>query len=183
METEIVLPFTEPETEWVRGRALQKVSPTRSHALLQLAFASALGSWAGTRGEVGTEWRFRVAPAGEAIRPLVPDVAFVAVERLRGLRGRDLEVPQLAPDIAVEIRSPGDRRADFDDKTAVYLAAGSRLVILVDPAQRSIELHDRKACIKLLNGELAHDAMPGFRLSLSRLFATIDPPGRRRRTR
>ena len=26
---EIVLPYTEPETEWVRGRALQKVSPKR----------------------------------------------------------------------------------------------------------------------------------------------------------
>jgi hypothetical protein len=28
---EIVLPETKPETEWVRGRALQKVSPTYDH--------------------------------------------------------------------------------------------------------------------------------------------------------
>src|SRR5271166_2840223 len=32
---DIVLADTEPETEWVRGRALQKVSSRRTHALLQ----------------------------------------------------------------------------------------------------------------------------------------------------
>lgn len=84
---EIVLPITEPETEWVRGRPLQKVSPTRSHALLQLAMAAALREWAGERGEVGTEWRFRVSPPGEPARPLVPDVSYVEVQRLRALRG------------------------------------------------------------------------------------------------
>jgi len=32
---EIVLPETKPETEWVRGRALQKMSPMRDHSLIQ----------------------------------------------------------------------------------------------------------------------------------------------------
>ncbi|MBV9647770.1 MAG: Uma2 family endonuclease [Candidatus Eremiobacteraeota bacterium] len=90
---DITVPITKPETEWVRGRPLQKVSPTRSHAVLQALIAAALRTWAGTRGEVGTEWRFRVAPPGEVIRPLVPDVCYVAMERLRGPSGRDLEVP------------------------------------------------------------------------------------------
>jgi hypothetical protein len=39
---DIVLSITDPESEWVRGRALQKMSPTRSHALLQAALSSAL---------------------------------------------------------------------------------------------------------------------------------------------
>ena len=30
--------------------------------------------WADGRGEVGTEWCFRLEPPGEDIRPLVPDV-------------------------------------------------------------------------------------------------------------
>ncbi len=38
---------------------------------------SALHTWVGARGEVGTEWRFRVQPPGEPARPLVPDVAYV----------------------------------------------------------------------------------------------------------
>src|SRR5215471_17919752 len=126
---EILLPQTEPETEWVRGRALQKVSPQRDHARLQLALGIALDRWAAGRGEVGPEWRFRVAPPGEVRRPLVPDVAYVSNERLRPLTDAELEIPPLAPDVAVEILSPDDRRIDLDDKIDVYLRAGSSLVI------------------------------------------------------
>jgi len=175
--SEIALPETKPETEWVRGRALQKVSPTRTHSLLQKAFTAAFDAWAGSRGEVGPEWRFRVAPPGEPARPLVPDVAFVCVERLRGLSGRDLEIPRLAPDAVVEILSPDDRRDDVDDKIATYLSAGCRLVIVVDPKTRVVELHDPAARVDLReNDVLAHAALPGFLLPLAPVFATIDPP-------
>src|SRR5271166_4240742 len=174
---EITLPETKPETEWVRGRALQKMSPTRDHSLLQKALMRALDDWAGSNGEVGAEWRFRVAPPGEPARPLVPDVAFVSVERLRGLSGRDLQIPRLAPDAVVEILSPDDRRADVDDKIATYLAAGCRLVIVVDPGPRVVELHDPVARVDLREDEtLTHRALPGFVLPLPNVFAKLDPP-------
>lgn len=131
---EIVVPVTEPETEWVHGRPLQKVSPTRSHALLQVAIARALQDWAGTHGEVGSEWRFRVSPPGEPARPLVPDVAYVQARRLRGLRGDDLEVPRLSPDVAVEVLSPGDRRVDVESKLSALGIATVR--------------HDRPAIVR-----------------------------------
>jgi len=177
---EIVLPDTKPETEWVRGRALQKVSPTRTHALLQLRLGSALAAWAGERGEVGTEWRCRVAPPGEIVRPLVPDVTYIATERLHGLRGRELEVPQLAPDVVAEILSPDDRREDVDDKLATYLAAGCALAIVVDPQTRTVELHDRAGRIDLREGDtIRHAALPGFELGVLVLFAVTAPPRRR----
>src|SRR5580658_4577470 len=124
---EIVLPETKPETEWILGRPVQKVSPFRIHARLQARLAVALWPWAEGRGEVGCEWRFRVAPPGEIRRPLVPDLAYVSYERLQGLEGRDLELPPFAPDVAFEILSPDDRRADVDDKIDTYLRAGSAL--------------------------------------------------------
>jgi Uma2 family endonuclease len=174
---EIVVPVTEPETEWVRGRPLQKMSPTRSHALVQLAFASALRAWAGNRGDVGTEWRFRIEPPGEPVRPLVPDVAYVALERLRGLRGRDLEVPQLAPDVVIEVLSPDDERSDVDDKIATYLAAGTTLVIIADPRTSTVELHDHEFEQLLGVGEtIAHAGFPGFRLTVEELFAGTAAP-------
>lgn len=43
---EIILPETKPETEWVRGRPLQKVSPQRTHALLQRQLGTQLDRWA-----------------------------------------------------------------------------------------------------------------------------------------
>jgi len=88
-----------PETEWVRGRPLQKVSPTRSHSRLQMELSFALNAWAHGRGEVGTEWRFRIAPEGEPRRPLVPDICFVAFDRLRGHTAEELETPAFAPNV------------------------------------------------------------------------------------
>jgi len=171
---EIVLPGTKPETEWVRGRALQKVSPQRTHSRLQGALAMRLDRWATGRGEVGPEWRFRVAPPGEVRRPLVPDVAYVSNERLRPLSDKELEIPPLAPDVAVEILSPDDRRADVDDKIGVYLRAGSSLVIVVDPQQRAVELHDRAETLRLdETGTIEHWVLPDFSYPVRELFAVL----------
>ena len=109
---EIVLPITKPETEWVRGRALRKMSPTRDRGRVQTELAIRLNAWAGGRGEVATERRFRISPVGAVRRPLVPDVSFVCDDRLRTLTDDGLQVPPFAPDVAVEIVSPGDRQPD-----------------------------------------------------------------------
>ncbi len=171
---EIVLPETKPETEWVRGRPLQKVSPQRTHSRLQGALTIEFTRWAAGRGEVGPEWRFRVAPPGEIRRPLVPDVAYVSNERLRPLSDSDVELPPLAPDVAVEILSPGDRRVDLNDKIAVYLRAGSSLVIVVDPKRRIVELHDRNNVASVdEQGTIEHPALPGFSYAVGELFAVL----------
>jgi Uma2 family endonuclease len=171
---EIVLPETKPETEWVRGRPLEKVSPQRTHSRLQGALTMQLDRWAAGRGEVGPEWRFRVAPPGEVRRPLVPDVAYVSNERLRPLSDEELEIPPLAPDIVVEILSPDDRRADLDDKIGVYLRAGSLLVIVVDPQQRAVELHDSTKTVRIdETGAIEHSALPEFSYPVRDLFAVL----------
>lgn len=171
---EIVLPATKPETEWVRGRSLQKMSPQRTHSRLQGALTVRLTEWAAGRGEAGPEWRFRVAPPGEVRRPLVPDVAYIANERLRRLTDEELEIPPVAPDVAVEILSPDDLRADLDDKINVYLRSGSSLVIVVDPKRRVVELHDRNSTAVLHeSGAIAHWALPGFHYRISELFSVL----------
>jgi len=130
--------------------------------------------WAEKRGEVGTEWRFRVAPPGEIRRPLVPDVAYASNERLRPLSYEELQVPPLAPDVVVEILSPDDRRADVDDKIDTYLRAGSSLAIVVDPSERIVELRDGFKIARLGEGDaIEHAALPGFRYSVSELFGAL----------
>lgn len=174
MVHEIVLPETKPETEWVRGRALQKVSPQRTHSRLQGALTMQFSQWAEGRGEAGPEWRFRVAPPGEIRRPLVPDVAYISNERISGLTDAELEVPPLSPDVAVEILSPDDRRVDVDDKIDTYLRAGSSLVIVVDPERRVVELHDASHVRRLEeSATIEHTALPGFSYSVGDLFAVL----------
>ena len=176
--SEIVLPITEPETEWVRGRALRKLSPTRDHSRLQLRLAMALETWSFGRGEVGTEWRFRVEPPGEPRRPLVPDIAFVRVERLRGLSRADIQAPAFAPDVAVEILSPDDDSSDVAAKVDVYLRAETSLVLVVDPQKRTMSVHDVERVILLtVDDSLRHYALPDLELPLGPLFATaLDLP-------
>jgi Uma2 family endonuclease len=172
---EIVLPETKPETEWVRGRALQKMSPTYSHARLQFEIASALTTWAerGRHGRVGTEWRFRVTPPGQVTRPLVPDVGYLSYETLAADAPAELvEIPLAAPTVAVEILSPGDRPRDVDDKIHTYLSAGTSAIIVVDPIRTTIRLHD--ACGVQHYGPsttVTHTALPGFILDVGALFA------------
>lgn len=176
--TEIVLPITEPETEWVRGRAVRKVSPTRDHSRLQTELSSAMNVWSRGRGEVGTEWRFRIEPPGEPRRPLVPDISYVKVERLRGLPHDAMQAPAFAPDVAVEILSPDDDLRDVAAKVDVYLRAGTALVFVVDPPSRIIRVHDASGeTVLTVADTLRHAALREFALPLGPLFSrALDLP-------
>lgn len=168
---EITLPRTKPETEWIRGRALQKVSATYRHGRLQGLLCTALTAWAEGRGRVATEWRFRVNPPGAVVRPLVPDVAYLSYARLRLDADDEAQVPLGAPDIAIEILSPGDRAVDVNDKVETYLRAGTGLVLIVDPAGETVVAIDNDGRTTFGRGEeLHHYAAPGFVIDVTSLF-------------
>jgi Uma2 family endonuclease len=172
---EIVVPDTEPETEWILGEAVQKVSPRRRHAVLQGALVSLLRTWARGRGIVGTEWRFRITPPGERPRPLVPDVAYLSNARRAGLTGELLEVPFVPPDIVIEILSPDDRADRVASKRDTYLAAGVHLVLSVDPDSRTVEAFDVAGRITYAIGSIfATERFPDFVIDVAALFAEID---------
>ncbi len=175
---EIVLPATEPETEWVLGRSLQKVSPTRRHAVVQLAVAMRLVSWAGDRGQVGQEWRFRIMPPGEITRPLVPDVAYMSYARLASLAPQDRETPPIAPDIVVEVRSPDDRAADIEEKLRVYLAAGTSMVLMFDPDRRTLDVFEAGAQPRSYGtgDRFVSVRFPDLAFPLADIFAQLDLP-------
>ena len=51
----------------------------------------------------------------------------------------------------------------------------SALVIVIDAVPRTAELHDATGCLVLDALEiLSHEALPGFKLSLEHLFASLD---------
>ena len=131
---EIVLPETKPETEWIDGHAVRKVSPTYRHALLQRRIVSRLGTWAddNATGRVGTEWRFRIAPPDDVVRPLVPDIAYVSYDALpRTAAPGDIATPLGAPTVAIEILSPSDRKRHVASKIRTLLAAGTLAVVAI----------------------------------------------------
>jgi len=114
------------------------------------------------------ETGFRLESGSETV--LGPDVAFVRAERVQ----RDKSFARLAPDLAVEVRSPSDRRRSIMEKVGRYLAAGTPLVWLLEPAQRAVTVFaagEPPRVLGVADVLDGGDVLPGFRLPLSDLFA------------
>jgi Uma2 family endonuclease len=171
---ELGIPEVKPAIESVRGRWERKMSPRRRHAILQGRLCGILNEWAGERGEVGSEWRCYLLPPGEKPSSLVPDVAYFSFERMPPELGELREKPTIAPDIAVEILSPDDRRRLLDEKIAIYLANGCRLVIVADPQTRSVEMHQTTGIETFYEpGVATCAAYADLPLELDKLFARL----------
>ena len=170
------IPEAKPAFELIDGRLCQKVSPRYDHARLQGTLFVALSTWAdaGGYGRVGTEWHFFLDDPEPGRNVFVPDVAFLSYERLPESEDEAAQLPHVAPDVAVEILSPGDWRSQVDRKTTIYLTVGTRLVIEVDPVAQSVRARSLGLDRVYRSGEVfEHPALPGFRLDVAALFATI----------
>ena len=100
-----------------------------------------------------------------------PDVAFVRAARVN-LAPKTGFFPG-APDLAVEVLSPSDAKADVMDKTDEWLKAGSAEVWLIDPSRKSIAtcVLDRPQKILRDRDELACESLlPGFCVLVAEVF-------------
>lgn len=171
---ELGIPEIKPAIESIGGRWMQKVSPQSRHSVLQARLGALLGTWAGRRGQVGTEWRCYFLPQGERWSSLVPDVAYFSYERLPRDLGEVREKPTVTPDIAVEIVSPDDRRPILDEKMHLYLRGGAKLVMVVDPQQRQVELLEGDGKNMFGLGQVAcSSGFPDLALDVSALFVDL----------
>ena len=102
-----------------------------------------------------------------------PDVSFITSDRFDALED---EVPAMPgpPDLAIEVVSPSNTPAAVHAKVGDYLAAGTPLVWVVDPASRVVHCYS-----DLLNPQImtesdvieAESLLPGFRLTIAEIFA------------
>jgi Uma2 family endonuclease len=168
------IPEVKPAIESVRGQWFRKMSPRTRHALVQGRMLMLLSLWADGRGDVGTEWRFILSTPDESPNSLVPDVAFVASGRLAQEPGDARESPAFAPDIAVEVLSPGDRLRLLETKIGIYIAHGTRLVIVVDPATRTIRTHELRTDRTFhIDDVVRSDEFPDLTIDVHELFHLI----------
>jgi Uma2 family endonuclease len=101
-----------------------------------------------------------------------PDVAFVSTSRHAEISDPSGFVP-FAPDLALEVISPNDTFSMVEEKAFAWLTAGTRLVLLVDPANESVHAYRSADDIAVWRGadELAtDDVVPGWRVLVSSLF-------------
>jgi Uma2 family endonuclease len=105
---------------------------------------------------------------------LAPDIGFVQDERLPdGLP--DGFIP-LAPDLAVEVMSPGNSAGEMSRKVKLFFEHGTRLIWIVHPHDRQIDVYqptDEGATVNFLGMDdtlTGGDVLPGFTLKISDLF-------------
>lgn len=159
--------------ELVEGTVVREPRPGARHGRLTTRLASALHTHAENRGLGVVCTDFGVVLAEDPTTVRGPDIGFVAAERLRA---EDLPTGflRVAPDLAVEIVSPSNTASEIQRKVLEYLAAGSRLVWVVDSETRSVSTYRSRAEAYLLGeGDVldGEDVLPGFRMALEELFA------------
>jgi Uma2 family endonuclease len=108
-----------------------------------------------------------------------PDISFVSRERLIALnfkRSTRSFFPG-APDLAVEILSPNNTRAEIDQRLRDFFESGTRLAWIIDPDAKRAEICRTLTSRKLIEagGHLeGEDLLSGFRYPLDDLFKAGD---------
>ncbi len=108
---------------------------------------------------------------------VAPDVVWVSNERLELVLGEDGKLHD-APDLAVEVLSPGSRneRRDREAKLRLYSVRGVREYWIADWQAKTIEVYRREmAALKLAaklyaEDDLTSPLLPGFKVVVGRSF-------------
>ena len=107
-----------------------------------------------------------------------PDIAFFAKERLQGMAVLPSGYLEGAPDLAVEVLSPGNTVEEIEDKLTEYFENGSRLVWVIHPTQHYVLVYrSAQEPDRLLKGKDSLDGeevIPGFSLAIADLFQKLD---------
>ncbi|OLP15723.1 hypothetical protein BST81_24700 [Leptolyngbya sp. 'hensonii'] len=106
-----------------------------------------------------------------------PDIAFFSKERLQGITELPTGFLNGAPDLAVEVLSPGNTVEEIHDKLVEYFENETRLGWVIHPGEhyvlvyRSAEEPDRLLkSVDTLDGE---EVIPGFKLPVTELFQKL----------
>lgn len=121
-------------------------------------------------GEAGT---LRVLP--KQVR--IPDICFIGWKKFPGGILPKVQIPEVAPDLAVEILSPGNSEGELRRKLDDYFAAGVELVWYIDPTTRTAKVYtapDQCTVLDESQSLSGGKVLPGFELSLKVLFAEIE---------
>ncbi len=157
-----------PGYEYAKGELIPMSPATRRHGKISAKVIWHLSShvYENESGELYTaETIFQVGD-----RMMKPDVAFVSTDRLDVDEDATFPIP---PDLAIEVVSPSDVHSRVVRKALDYLAAGTRLVWVLDPVSKTVTVYRSESDIELLTREATltgEDVVPGFACSVAQLF-------------
>jgi Uma2 family endonuclease len=166
--------------ELVEGRLVRMTPTGTGHAADASTLDHALNLFVRERrlGRViSSEAGFLVSQLGEPDTVLAPDVAFVRAERVPPRDSPEWNgYWRLAPDLVVELASPSQSHSELAAKARLWLRAGTRLVWVVWPMSRQIDVWRPGADAPIATFGFADsldglDVLPEFQYSVASLFA------------
>jgi len=107
----------------------------------------------------------------------IPDVSYISRSRLAGRRVKGVAMPELAPDLAIEILSEGNTEREMNQKLDDYFGAGVGLVWYFDPDAGTVSVYSsRQALTELREGDTLDggEVLPGFTFPLAGFFDEPD---------
>ncbi|MGQ9872275.1 Uma2 family endonuclease [Leptodesmis sp.] len=106
-----------------------------------------------------------------------PDISFFAKERLQGMTELPTGFLEGAPDLAVEVLSPGNTVEEIDEKIAEYFQNGTRLVWVISPTQHYILVYrcaqEPDRLLKSVDSLDGEEVIPGFTFPVADLFQKL----------
>jgi Uma2 family endonuclease len=159
--------------ELVRGELRQMNPAGNVHGRVTMSFAWRLARYV-EENQLGTvyaaETGFRLASDPDTVR--APDAAFVSQARIEEIGDVEGFWPE-APDLAFEVVSPGDSYAEVEEKVFDWLEAGTKMVVVINPRQRSATVYKSPTnIIALAEADVLKggDVVPGFELAVREIF-------------
>ncbi len=159
--------------ELIHGEVLRMPPSGGEHGRVAMTIGSSLRQHVG-QNDLGAvyaaETGFKLAANPDHVR--APDVAFVRKARVEQA-GRVTGFWPGAPDLAIEVVSPGDSYSDVEEKIIDWLAAGTRMVVVVNPKKRSVSVYRSSTNIAILSDEQTldgGDVVPGWSIPVRQIF-------------
>lgn len=164
------LPQDDNYCELVEGKAVPKMSPKRFHSRITVALCSILTQWIEDRGEIGIEWAVVLKRKGVDWVP-IPDLLYISYDRLP-LENVEDEACPIAPELVIEIISPGQSFGSLSEKATDYLKAGIDRVWLIDSHDKSVTVFypDAPPQTKRGNDSLQDSVLLGLDLTVAGIF-------------
>jgi Uma2 family endonuclease len=170
---DLAAPGDDSHFELIRGELRERLATKLLHGKVAGRFHTYLGVYSleVLPGEViHGETGYHLEDDPDSV--VTPDVSFIRRERMPPDDALD-SFSRVAPDVAVEVRSPSNTQRDIEEKIVIYLGAGVRLVLVAYPDTKEIEAHRTDGSVRTYRvGEVLDggDVLPGFRVPVAAFF-------------